>query len=801
MKRTVSPIARHNQIKAPKPSQGKRRKPGSGLEVERLEERCLLSGVTGYRPISEVGNNVANPGEGTAGTDLLRLSPAAYADGISTPSLPNNPGARVISDVVSNQADAAGNNIQTVNQSSLSDFGYAWGQFIDHDMDLTPGGSGEFMNIAADPNDPSHMATQTFERSTFDPTTGTSTSNPRQQVNVDTSFLDLSQVYGSTQTVADALRTFSGGQLKVSPGNMLPYNNSTYFSVQQLAALNMANDPQAVPAATLFAAGDVRANENIELTALQTLFVRNHNRIAAELQAEHPKWSDEQLYQEARKLNIATEQMITYNDYLPDLLGKKAIASYTGYKPNVNPAIATEFSTVAFRFGHSLLSNEIQRQDNNGNNINDPAGAPIDLATDFFDPYLLNPAGVVGPTGQTSTDIDPILKGDADGDAQAMDVLAINEIRNLLFANGAAVDNGQDLIARDIQRARDDGIGTYNQVRVALGLPAVTSFAQITSNVTVQNELQALYGTVANIDPFVGGMAEDLAPGANVGPTFQAILANQFTRLRDGDRYFYLNESWTQDELNILFQAPTLGKVIEANTGITNLQADVFKFTASISGTVFLDLKGNGGPRTPGEVGLPGFTLQLQDTSGDVLATTTTDRNGNYTFTQQSGPSANQEIAYGVSATGDYVIVLVLPSQRLYQTTAAPGAVHISRGGINVSGVNFGVGVHFSPSSAAAPGSSAASPTVSSGLLVGGMLAPTSSSTNNGWLTTLQVSGQAQDPGQAIPGWLVGLLASGTAGQTASDLVIQFSDNGATAWLTGDGPSILDPLNQTLGSP
>ncbi len=123
---------------------------------------------------------------------------------------------------------------------------------------------------------------------------------------------------------------------------------------------------------------------------------------------------------------------------------------------------------MAFRFGHSLLSNDIERQDNNGANIDVTAGAPIDLAQDFFDPNLLNPSGAVDPlTGHTSTDIGAILKGDADGDAQAMDLLAVNEIRDLLFANGGLQDNGQDLIARDVERARDDGIGTYNQVRVA----------------------------------------------------------------------------------------------------------------------------------------------------------------------------------------------------------------------------------------------------------------------------------------------------------------------------------------------
>src|SRR5207302_8587471 len=201
------------------------------------------------------------------------------------------------------------------------------------------------------------------------------------------------------------------------------------------------------------------------------------------------------------------------------------------------------FSTVAFRFGHSLLSGNIERQGNNGLDIADvsPDGASISLAQDFFDPTLLNPNGIVDPlTGHTSSDIDAILKGIADNNAQAMDVLAIGDIRNLLFGNGAF--GGQDLIARDIQRARDHGIGTYNQVRVAYGLPAVTSFAQITSNVTVQKELQQAYGTVDRIDPFEGGLAEDHVKGSDVGPLFQAIMVDQFTRLRDGDRLFYLNQ-------------------------------------------------------------------------------------------------------------------------------------------------------------------------------------------------------------------------------------------------------------------
>src|SRR3974390_1445341 len=124
---------------------------------------------------------------------------------------------------------------------------------------------------------------------------------------------------------------------------MLPYDNSTYFTPTQLALINMANDSGAVATQNLFVTGDVRGNENIELTALQTLFVRNHNLIATQLHQEHPDWTDEQLYQEARKINIAEYQYITYTQYLPDLLGPNALPAYTGYDPKVDAAIATEF--------------------------------------------------------------------------------------------------------------------------------------------------------------------------------------------------------------------------------------------------------------------------------------------------------------------------------------------------------------------------------------------------------------------------------------------------------------------------
>jgi hypothetical protein len=578
-----------------------------------------LPNVDDFRPIDELGNNVAHPLQGTAGTDLLRLSPAAYrpaadgGDGLNTPSMTYVAPTfvappRLVSNVVCNQAGPTGADFNTVDQNGLSDFGYTFGQFIDHDMIRVPDQTGmpvppapntnkdgnDGFPIPPDPTNPTDpIGSLAFSRSVYDPATGIT--SPRQQINAQTCYLDLSQVYGPNAVVGDALRTHSNGLLKTSPGDMLPYNNLKYFTQAELDAIDMANDAHLLPDNQLFAAGDPRANESTELTALETLFLRNHNAIATSLRKNHKDWSGEQLYQEARKLNIAEYQEIIYNEYLPDLLGPRAMPEYSGYDPAVDPSIATEFSTVAFRFGHSMLNNTIPRDADDGTTL-----GTINLAVSFFNPNLLNPKRTIDPaTGLMSTDIGPILKGDADNIAQAVDVFAVSKIRNLLFGQGGP---GEDLIARDIWRADDHGIGTYDQVRIAFGLPPITDdekthgFDQITSNVHVQQLLEQAYTgptreaflandkNAGDINAFIAGLAEDHVPGSDLGPLFTTILVHQFTRLRDGDRFFYLNERFNAEELAILSGGNTLAKVIMANTDVRNLQDDVFRYARSQPG-------------------------------------------------------------------------------------------------------------------------------------------------------------------------------------------------------------------------
>jgi hypothetical protein len=374
--------------------------------------------------------------------------------------------------------------------------------------------------------------------------------NPRQQINKITAYLDGSVVYGSDATRAAALRTFQGGTLKTSTGNLPPLN---------VDGLPNANDAHRVPDNELFLCGDVRSNENIELSAIQALFVREHNQIAAAIAAANHSLTDEQIFQMTRRIVAGELQVITYNEFLPALLGPNALRPYTGYKDAVNSGIATEFSTAAYRIGHTLVNNDVEFLDNEGN----PIREALDLADAFFNPDPLKESGA-----------DPVLKYLATDNAQEVDNKIVASLRNFLFGPPGA--GGFDLASLNIQRGRDHGLADYNSTRVAFGLPRVTDFSQITSNPDLQARLSQLYGNVDSIDLWVGGLAEDHVPGGSVGPTFRKIIANQFERVRDGDRFWY-QQVFNGSQLQAL-QQTRLSDIIRRNTIITKIQDNVFFF-------------------------------------------------------------------------------------------------------------------------------------------------------------------------------------------------------------------------------
>ncbi|MEP3479400.1 MAG: peroxidase family protein [Fuerstiella sp.] len=505
-----------------------------------------LNAVDEVRSADGSGNQLDDVAAGSTFQQLVRLSDVAYADGIDDPSGADRESARQISNVVAAQETTERNDQQ------LSDLVWVWGQFLDHDLSLTePDSSNEAFDIEVPEGDPWFDPLATGEvtiglnRSLFDDATGDSVDNPRQQVNEITSWIDGSMVYGSSSETAAELRSFDGGQLLMSDGDLLP--------------IAPADDSGGHAAADQFLAGDIRANENVALTAMHTVWVREHNRIAADIAAADGSLSDERIYQEARQQVIAQIQHITWNEFLPALLSQDEFTEYSGYQSDVDPSIANEFSTAAFRFGHTMLSGDLLRLNADGSEATEGS---IALRDAFFSPDEIREHG-----------IDSVLMGATVQLANEIDTQVIDDVRNFLFGPPGA--GGFDLVSLNIQRGRDHGLADYNSVRIDLGLEAVTGFGDITSDVELQQKLEAVYGDVNNVDLWVAGLAEDHQDGSSLGETFSAIIADQFTRLRDADRFWY-EGILDGDELAEV-QSTTLSDVIARNTNLNQLSDDVFR--------------------------------------------------------------------------------------------------------------------------------------------------------------------------------------------------------------------------------
>ncbi|MEM7391210.1 MAG: peroxidase family protein [Verrucomicrobiota bacterium] len=504
-----------------------------------------------FRTIDGSGNNLGHALWGSADIELIRKTATDYADGANEPSGGDRPNPRAISNACSQQND------DRPNAMGVSDFLWQWGQFLDHDVGLTgvidPHEAFDIEVPAGDPwFDPFNTGAVIIplERSFYNVVDGV-----RQQVNEITAFIDASNVYGSDETLATGLRTMDGtGKMKTSAGDLLPFNLE-----------GLPNAPSDAPG--FFIAGDFRANEQAGLTAMHTLFVREHNYWADVFRTAMPNLSGEEVYQYARAVVAAEMQVITYREFLPALLGRDAMRPYRGYRPEVNPGLANVFSTAAYRFGHSMLSSTLLRLDAEGNEI---AEGHIELADAFFNPLNITGIG-----------IEPYLRGLAAQRAQTIDLLLVDDVRNFLFGPPGA--GGFDLASLNIQRGRDHGLPNFNEVRRAYGLRPVRSFNELTGDPEMRERLNSVYEHPNEVDPWVGGLAEEPRRGALVGETNFRIIRDQFERLRDGDRFWY--ESYLPDWMKRMVEQQTLSRIIQRNTDIgRELPRDVFRVVRNPNG-------------------------------------------------------------------------------------------------------------------------------------------------------------------------------------------------------------------------
>ena len=468
-------------------------------------------------------------------TDVQRKNPRLISNGLSAQSA-SKPSARLLSDYIT-----------------------AWGQFVAHDMSLTAtsAANGSAPIAVTTPGDQLGPNPIAFTRSNF------VTVGEREQTNEVTAWIDASHVYGSSTDRARALRTGGGygAKLQTSANNLLPYNTG-----------GLANQNQGpTPASQLFLAGDIRANENLMLTSLQTVFMREHNRLVDRIAVTQPGLNAEQQFQLARKIVGAEIQAVTYKEFLPALLGPNAptAQAYT-YLPNVDGSVTNSFAHAAFRFGHSTLNNSLLLANSSGQVTGSMA----------FSQAHFNPNQITNNPGM----VDQVLGGAALQISQEVDLQLVDSLRNVMFGPPGA--GGTDLAAVDIQRGRDHGLPDYNDLRVAYGLSRLNTFSGITSDVALRQAMLSTLGSnINNIDPFVGILAEDHLPGSSMGALGTAIIANQFARSRDGDRFFYLGDTVGLYQGGVLrpeiaaiinLNTVTLSDIIAANTGLTALADNVF---------------------------------------------------------------------------------------------------------------------------------------------------------------------------------------------------------------------------------
>ncbi|XP_039290630.1 peroxidase isoform X2 [Nilaparvata lugens] len=390
------------------------------------------------------------------------------------------------------------------------------------------------------------------------------TFGPVQQMNQVTHYLDGSVIYGSTAEVATSLRQFHNGRLRTKIHNEREFLPSPRLP-QQICINN----------GTCFQSGDERVNSQPGLAALHTLFLREHNRMASRLSILNPSWDDERLYQEARRIVIAEIQHITYNEWLPVVLGVKYMKrigltiQQKGYSAKFNDQIdastSNSFATAAMAFINSMVEGRIGLYEEDRN-----AELTVQLKDIFNKPDLV----------QKSTNLDALVRGLATQSSQSMDLQFSEAMTNYLYKENESY--GLDRLSLDIQRGRDHGLPGYNVFREFCGLPKVKDFSQLTDTIPVEvvGKLRKLYKSVDEVDLVVGGLAESRGEEGLIGHTFKCILAEQFARTRIGDRFFYdiggQPGSFNEAQLKQIKKANLARIFCDNSDNIRNMQAFVF---------------------------------------------------------------------------------------------------------------------------------------------------------------------------------------------------------------------------------
>jgi len=546
---------------------------------------CILDAK--YRTYNGSCNNIQNPNWGAALTPFYRLMNADFADGNNTFRVQLDgkplPSARLI-------------NIKLFYLREIRYFDYKnnellvpWGQFLTHDVSFYP----DDIRNASTPIHLDHCYEKDkskipFECATIIPiakddpvyspynvtlfkfvrsTTSVNFScplTPRTIINRNSQYIDGSHVYGSDKVTADGLRTFTNGKLRsriLENEEYCPQNPNSEFKNGPLGK----SDVQ-------FAAGDINVNQNLAIALFQNLFLRYHNHLADELHAINPSWSDERIYQEARRIMGAVIQVITYEHFLPIILGDEYMKEYgltgeTIYDPSINSALAQEMTSGAFRAVHNIIPAKFNFITSNYTIVDKVEPSRV----------LLKPDLLIG-------NFDNMLRGFLETPGRIAQPSYNNLITNVVFKiPNLDTFSGFDLMSYDIQRGRDNGLPPYNKMRKICGLTKAAKFDDLSDLISQEDIeiLKTLYSTVHDIDYIVGSLLEKPKKGSLVGPSTACVIGDSFYRFKVGDRFFYDVKgqpgSFSPEQIKSLKNI-TLSHVMCLSSNLDHLQKETFKY-------------------------------------------------------------------------------------------------------------------------------------------------------------------------------------------------------------------------------
>lgn len=368
--------------------------------------------------------------------------------------------------------------------------------------------------------------------------------------------IDLCQVYGQTERQTDALREKSNvsgrrGRLRTQrltsrdgiDEDYAPYlfESDGLTKRPEFAALptpaRLPADWPAEKRATLFAFGGDRANSSAHTAMINTLFIREHNRICRVLESEYPSWDDERVFQVARNVAIVSLIRVVVEEYINHIApyhfrfrGEPDAAWTASWnRPNW---IAVEFNLL-YRW-HSLVPDAVAW-----------GGAEQPTMASAFDNSSLTTIGLAPAFEATSR--------------QRAGHLALHNTPDFLMP--AEVSS--------IEQGRSCALATYNDYREAMSFPRVTSFAQITSDAAAAAELKDLYGTVDRIELYPGLFAEDTRVngavpaliGRMVGiDAFSHALTNPLL-----SPHVFHPDTFTPAGMSIITQTTSLATILDRN--------------------------------------------------------------------------------------------------------------------------------------------------------------------------------------------------------------------------------------------